>query len=123
MAATTCVLLHGFGGTHRTWDRVVARLGAERYLAPDLRGHGAARHVRPITFEACVADVLAAAPERFVLAGYSMGGRLARHVPLAAPARVSRLVLVPTPAGIEDAAERARRRASDEALAGRLESE
>ena len=42
---TTLVLLHGFTGTGRTWDPVVARLDAERYtaLAPDLRGHGAAR--------------------------------------------------------------------------------
>jgi 2-succinyl-6-hydroxy-2,4-cyclohexadiene-1-carboxylate synthase len=115
------VLLHGFGGTHRAWDRVAARLGAERYLAPDLRGHGVARDGRPVTFEACVADVLAAAPERFALCGYSMGGRVALHVALAAPERVERLVLVSATAGIDDAGERAARRASDAALAERLE--
>ena len=34
----TVVLLHGFAGTGRLWDPVVARLDAERYrpLAPDL---------------------------------------------------------------------------------------
>ena len=98
---------------------MVERLDPERYrpLAPDLRGHGDARDARPVSFEACVADVLAAAPERFVLCGYSMGGRIAQHVALAAPGRVERLVLVATTAGIADEAERAARRADDERLA------
>jgi 2-succinyl-6-hydroxy-2,4-cyclohexadiene-1-carboxylate synthase len=121
--AEACVLLHGFGGTHRTWDRVALRLDAERYLplALDLRGHGAGRLIRPITFDACVDDVLATTPERFALAGYSLGGRVAQHVALAAPERVSRLVLVSTTAGIEDDDERAARQAADEAFAARLE--
>jgi 2-succinyl-6-hydroxy-2,4-cyclohexadiene-1-carboxylate synthase len=116
---TTVVLLHGFAGTGRAWDPVVQRLDRERYtpLVPDLRGHGAARAARPVSFEACVADVLAAAPERFVLCGYSMGGRIAQQVALAAPERVERLVLVATTAGIADETERAARRADDERLA------
>src|SRR5919201_542064 len=115
----TVVLLHGFAGTGRAWDAVIARLDAERYnaLAPDLRGHGAARDARPISFDAVAADVLAAAPARFVLCGYSMGGRIALHVARRAPARVERLVLVATTAGIDDAAERAARRDADERLA------
>src|SRR6476646_2939262 len=120
---TTVVLLHGFAGTRRAWDPVVERLDPERYtpLAPDLRGHGDARDARPVTFDACVADVLAAAPERFVLAGYSMGGRIALHVALAAPERVRRLVLVSSTAGIEDPAARAAQRESDHRLAVLLE--
>jgi 2-succinyl-6-hydroxy-2,4-cyclohexadiene-1-carboxylate synthase len=116
---TTVVLLHGFAGTRRAWDPVVERLDPERYtpLAPDLRGHGDARDARPVSFEACVADVLAAAPDRFVLCGYSMGGRIAQHVALAAPARVERLVLIATTAGLADEAERAARRVDDERLA------
>src|SRR5512133_333559 len=116
---TTVVLLHGFAGTRRAWDPVVERLDPERHtpLAPDLRGHGDARDARPVSFEACVADVLAAAPERFVLCGYSMGGRIAQHVALAAPERVEHLVLVATTAGLADEAERAARRADDERLA------
>lgn len=102
---------------------MIAALG-ERYraLAPDIRGHGSAGARRPVTFAACVEDVLAAAPERFALAGYSMGGRLALNVALAAPERVERLVLVGATAGIEDPAERAERRRTDEALAGEIES-
>ena len=119
----TMVLLHGFAGTGRGWDPVVERLDAERYtaLAPDLRGHGAARDRRPITMDDCVGDVLGAAPERFDLCGYSLGGRLALHVALAAPERVGRLVLVSATAGIEDEAARAERRAADEHLAAQLE--
>ncbi len=118
------VLLHGFSGTRRAWDGVSALLDRERYrpLALDLPGHGqAADSERPITFAACVASVLAAAPERFTLCGYSLGGRVALHVALAAPERVSRLVLVSSSAGIVDPHERAARREAEEALASELE--
>jgi 2-succinyl-6-hydroxy-2,4-cyclohexadiene-1-carboxylate synthase len=115
----TVVLLHGFAGTGRAWDPVIERLDRERYtpLAPDLRGHGSARDARPIDFDAVVADVLAATPPRFTLCGYSMGGRVALHVALAAPECVERLILVATTAGIADECERAARRQADEELA------
>jgi 2-succinyl-6-hydroxy-2,4-cyclohexadiene-1-carboxylate synthase len=118
------VLLHGFGGTRHAWDGVIARLDTQRYrpLPLDLPGHGEASATDgPITFASCVAAVLAAAPERFALCGYSLGGRVALHVALAAPERVTRLVLVSCSPGIEDDAERAARRASDERLADELE--
>jgi len=120
----TIVLLHGFGGTRRAWDGVRERLDSERYtaLALDLPGHGEdAANPGPITFAGCVERVLAAAPPRFVLGGYSLGGRVAMHVALAAPERISRLVLISASPGIEDPAERAARRASDRRLADELE--
>ncbi len=119
----TLVLLHGFAGTGRAWDPVIGELGRERYtaLAPDLRGHGSRAGAAPVTFEAITADVLAAAPPRFALGGYSMGGRIALAVALTAPERTSRLVLVATTAGIEDADERVARRAGDERLADEIE--
>ncbi|MET0604570.1 MAG: alpha/beta fold hydrolase [Baekduia sp.] len=118
----TLVLLHGFAGTHRTWDPVLPELDHERYnpLVPDLRGHGTKAGVRPISFDGCVADVLAAAPDEFVLCGYSLGGRVAQHVALAAPERVTRLILVSTSGGIADDAARAARVAEDERLADEL---
>jgi 2-succinyl-6-hydroxy-2,4-cyclohexadiene-1-carboxylate synthase len=121
----TIVLLHGFSGTRRAWDGVVALLDPERYrpLALDLPGHGERAGDRwPITFNACVEAVLEAAPERFALCGYSLGGRVAMHVALAVPERVSRLVVIAANPGIEDLKERAERLASDERLAQRLES-
>ncbi len=118
------VLLHGFTQTGASWRPVIAELG-ERYraLAPDLRGHGRSSGARPVSFEGVVGDVAAFAPERFVLVGYSMGGRIALHVALAHPERVTRLVLLGATAGIEDAGERAERRAADERLAAEVERE
>jgi 2-succinyl-6-hydroxy-2,4-cyclohexadiene-1-carboxylate synthase len=119
------VLLHGFSGTRRAWDGVAALLDRERYrpLALDLPGHGElADCERPITFAGCVESVLARSPEEFLLCGYSLGGRVALHVALAAPERVRRLILVSTTAGIEGDAERAARRAADHRLATELET-
>jgi 2-succinyl-6-hydroxy-2,4-cyclohexadiene-1-carboxylate synthase len=119
----TLVLLHGFGGTRHTWDGVIAHLDRQRYrpLALDLPGHGQASIVDEPTFASCVRAVLAAAPERFALCGYSLGGRIALQLALAAPERIRRLVLVSSSPGIEDVAERASRRAADLTLADELE--
>jgi len=119
------LLLHGFMQTGRGWDEVVRHLDGETYrpLASDIRGHGAAAARRPVDFASCVADVARLAGQRFALAGYSQGGRLALHVALAHRERVSRLVLVSATAGIEDDAERARRRAADEELADWMEAD
>lgn len=122
--AENLVLLHGFAGTRRTWEAVTAALSPKRYtsLALDLPGHGSASAAsRPITFAACVEQVLAQSPPRFTLCGYSLGGRVGLHVALAAPERVQRLVLVSSTAGIADADARRARRAEDGALAAGLE--
>lgn len=62
--------------------------------------------VRPITLVAdknvmadCVEQVLAGAPERFVVLGTSFGGRTALEVALAAPDRVQGLVVIGAGAG------------------------
>jgi 2-succinyl-6-hydroxy-2,4-cyclohexadiene-1-carboxylate synthase len=117
------VFLHGFTHTGRSWDPVIAELGQRyRAMAPDIRGHGLAGDRRPVGFPECVSDVLAQAPERFSLAGYSMGARLALHLALSAPQRLQRLVLIGGTAGIADDVERADRRRNDEALAAQLEA-
>jgi 2-succinyl-6-hydroxy-2,4-cyclohexadiene-1-carboxylate synthase len=124
--AETVVFLHGFGGTRHAWDRVIAALDPQRYrpLALDLPGHGElSSYNRPITFAGCVEEVLTAAPERFALCGYSMGGRVALRIALAAPERLMRLVLVSSSPGIENEQERARRRLADHSLADELERE
>jgi 2-succinyl-6-hydroxy-2,4-cyclohexadiene-1-carboxylate synthase len=117
------VMLHGFGGTGRSWDDVIAHL-PERYrpFALDLPGHGDQLDApRPISFKGCVQSVLERAPGRFVLAGYSMGGRIALHIALAAPERIERLVIVSATAGIEDNKERSARRKLDRLLADEIE--
>ena len=121
--APDLVLLHGFTNTGASWDEVLAAL-PERYrpVAPDIRGHGTASSVRPVTLPGVVSDLSALATEPFELVGYSMGGRLALHVALALPARVRRLVLIGASPGIEDPAARAQRRAADDALADEVEA-
>lgn len=123
MAPETIVLLHGFTQTGASWQPAIAALG-ERYraLAPDIRGHGAAAAARPVSFAAVQADVLALAPPRFALAGYSMGGRIALAIALsdAGRERVSRLVLVGASPGLRAPEERRTRREADAALADRI---
>ena len=117
------VLLHGFTQTRQSWRRTVAALGGRyRALAPDLPGHGQAAERRPASFSACAAYVRALAGERCVLAGYSMGGRIALHTALAVPGLVDRLVLIGASPGLADPAERDARRRADEALAERIEA-
>jgi 2-succinyl-6-hydroxy-2,4-cyclohexadiene-1-carboxylate synthase len=126
MSVATIVLLHGFTQTGRSWDPVVSAMG-ERYraLAPDLRGHGAASDARPVDFAAIEADVLALAPPRFALAGYSMGGRIALDLVLspAAAGRIERLTLIGATPGLPTDGERAARRAADGLRADQIEAE
>ena len=105
--APTLVLLHGFTQTRQSWRPVIAALGGHRRaLAPDLPGHGLAA-ARPASFAACTGYVRALGGERFALAGYSMGGRIALHAAFALADRLDRLVLVGASPGIADAAEEA----------------
>lgn len=117
MSLETVVLLHGFAGSAAHWERVRERLDGERYrpLAIELA------HASPQTPAGVLAQIDRLAPRRFVLCGYSLGGRVAIEAALALSGRVSRLVLVSASAGIEDPAERRARHARDEALAQRIE--
>ena len=118
------VALHGFTQTGRSWSAVERTLG-ETILAPDLPGHGSASNERPEDLNeaaALVAEHTAPLLEGRSAwwIGYSLGGRVLVHLALARPEFVAGLVLVSTTAGIDDAAERATRVASDEALADEI---
>jgi 3-oxoadipate enol-lactonase len=104
-AAPTVVLLHGWTATaDLNWFPSFASLGRRfRVLALDQRGHGRGlRSKEPFRFESCADDVAALADvlglDRFVVAGYSMGGPVAQLVWHRHPERVSGLVLCATAA-------------------------
>ncbi|MFL5310050.1 MAG: 2-succinyl-6-hydroxy-2,4-cyclohexadiene-1-carboxylate synthase [Myxococcales bacterium] len=110
-------LLHGFTGAGSAFDHLRDTLGARfRVIAPDLPGHGASPEATGWD-DALEALRHALPSEPFFLAGYSMGGRLALAFALRHPARVRALVLESGSPGIEDPAERDRRRAQDDRLA------
>ncbi len=111
-------LLHGFTGAGSAFDHLRESLGARfRIAAPDLPGHG--ESPQATGWEDALEDLRAALPrEPFFLAGYSMGARLALAFALGHPSSVRALVLESGSPGIEEPAERERRRAEDEQLAG-----
>jgi 2-keto-3-deoxy-L-rhamnonate aldolase RhmA/pimeloyl-ACP methyl ester carboxylesterase len=83
----TLVLLPGMLGEAALWDAV----------APSLAEHAALRFSRidlDDTIEDMAAGVLASAPERFALAGHSLGAIVALDVVRQAPERVTRLALL-----------------------------
>jgi 2-succinyl-6-hydroxy-2,4-cyclohexadiene-1-carboxylate synthase len=114
------VLVHGFTQTAAVWSELDPWLDGVEVLAVDAPGHGGSTHVVCDLDEG--AALLGRAGGRAAYVGYSMGGRLALHLALAEPGLVDALVLVGASPGIEDAADRAARRADDERRAQRLES-
>lgn len=67
---------------------------------------------RPDTMQAMATEVLAAAPEKFAIAGFSMGGYVALEVLRQAPHRVSRLALIDSGARADSPEQTANRKAA-----------
>jgi pimeloyl-ACP methyl ester carboxylesterase len=77
------VLLHGLGATRHVWKPMLAQgRWAGRWIAPDLRGHGASPHADDYSLAAHASDigelVNAHAPSNdTIVLGHSMGGAVA----------------------------------------------
>jgi pimeloyl-ACP methyl ester carboxylesterase len=106
------ILLHYWGGSHRTWDLVVDALSSHHVVTYDQRGWGEARLVTgPYGLDQLADDVLAVAAalglDEYVLVGHSMGGKVAQLVAARRPAELRGLVLVapapPVPAALTSA--------------------
>jgi 2-succinyl-6-hydroxy-2,4-cyclohexadiene-1-carboxylate synthase len=121
--AVPVLWLHGFAGDGGSFDGLRDDLSSSvRATLPDLPGHGATKGpAGPGTgWEetlAALEAVLRALPGPRLLAGYSMGARLALALALRAPDAVDALLLESGTAGLRDQAERAQRRNEDEGLA------
>lgn len=103
MTRPTLVLLPGLLNTHKVFDLVIAELGdAARVIVPDLHFHD--------SMSAMANAVLNAAPGRFALGGFSMGGYVCFEILRRAPERVERLALIDTQAAPDTPQSTARRR-------------
>lgn len=103
MTVQPLVLLPGLLCDARLWahqNRNLADLA--QATVPDLTGRD--------TVADLARDVLAGAPERFALAGLSMGGYVAQEIVRRAPDRVTRLALLDTSARADSAEQTERRR-------------
>lgn len=121
-AGPRLVLVHGFTQTAACWGAEADALAADHEVVRvDAPGHGRSAEVAA-DLEAGGRSLLAVGGVATYL-GYSMGARLCLHAALADPSLVRGLVLLGATAGIDDPTERAERRASDEVLARRLETE
>jgi pimeloyl-ACP methyl ester carboxylesterase len=86
---TTVVLLPGLLSDEDIWRGPIDRLSQDHaVVCPGFLDHP--------SIEAMARHVLALAPERFSLAGHSMGGRVALEIAARAPERLERLALLST---------------------------
>ncbi len=124
------LLLHGFMGLGRDWDAVRDELASDiTTITFDLPGHG-----NSVDKTAGIDSVRAAAElvhrslrtvyaGPYVLAGYSMGGRIALNVPLDEDDAPCGLVAIGASPGIENENERMRRRDWDSNQAESIEDD
>lgn len=121
-------MLHGFLGSGEDFAPLAQRLPSQvNVLALDLPGHGRTlldADDPAWSVEGCADAILAwldaegiAAPHLF---GYSMGGRIALRLAIAAPSRFGAIVIESASPGLETADARAQRRHDDAGLAARL---
>lgn len=120
---TTLLLLHGFTGCPSSWDAVRRELpGGLSLVCPVLVGHGSSPAAPEVeSFEAEVDRLALAADGPLVVAGYSLGARLALGLSIRHRQRVRAAVLVSGSAGLEQASDRDQRVRDDEQWAVSLE--
>src|SRR5512145_1996290 len=101
--AEVLVLIPGLACTSRLFDPQIQALSDGRTVL-------VADHMRDDSIPAIAARLLSETPERFTLAGLSMGGYVAMEVMRQAPERVTRLALLDTRATPDTPEESERRR-------------
>ncbi|MFN2426914.1 MAG: alpha/beta fold hydrolase [Candidatus Binatia bacterium] len=113
------MLVHGLGGSRRTWETLAAALApAARVFVPDLRGCGdSTRGTRPWTL-AQVADDIDEVARRlglgaYVLVGHSLGGVIAQELLVRQPLSVAAAVLISTSSRLNEKATENWRRLAD----------
>lgn len=129
---TPLLLLHGFTGSHRTWEPYLEEW-KDRFqlILVDIVGHNKSQahpniefSEEPYTMETMSRGLIQLLDQlginRTAVLGYSMGGRLALYFAVHAPGRVLGLALESASPGLKTKEEREARRKSDRALADKL---
>ncbi|WP_054969221.1 2-succinyl-6-hydroxy-2,4-cyclohexadiene-1-carboxylate synthase [Alicyclobacillus ferrooxydans] len=128
-AGPPVLLLHGFTGSHQSWDEAAKWL-RQRYtvVRPDLPGHGASVVGKSQSWSM---DTVAFSLFRmmrelgfptFSVIGYSMGARVALTMAAKASARLDTLIVESGSPGLENPDERTSRAEADNALADHIEA-
>ncbi len=114
------LLLHGFMGSSADFWAATSTLSQYFYcICVDLPGHGQtpiANH----NFVSTAEQILAIAPNRCYLLGYSLGGRLALYLALHYPDRWQKVILESASFGLLTAQLRQERQRQDRAIAHKL---
>ena len=96
------IILHGLLGSANNWRSLLARedmLAGRFVCALDLRNHGKSEHADSMTYKEMACDVIDFVDKEhrvrdISVVGHSMGGKVAMHLALAFPERISNLVVV-----------------------------
>lgn len=128
---TPLIFLHGFTGCANDWTFIFNSL-PEKYfpVAIDLIGHGETDSPENTSYYTCGAIVhqinsivTKLGFNKFVIAGYSMGGRAAISYSLKYPHKILAAILESTTAGIENMDEKKERVKHDLLLSDKIKSE
>jgi 2-succinyl-6-hydroxy-2,4-cyclohexadiene-1-carboxylate synthase len=122
-------LLHGFTGSSADWIDIIPGLSEKfSYAAIDLIGHGKSDSPTNVDFYTSNSIVQQLdevfshfTTDKFLLIGYSMGGRAALSYAVQFPEKLAGLILEGTSAGIADEKLRAERILSDEKIVRMIE--
>ena len=98
------IFVHGFPQNHRCWDSVIAAMRLTgrplRYIAYDLRGHGASSKCGEASLQRMFLDhqeiVAALKIERYHLVGHDWGGAIGLHASRYCPEQLLSLVVMNT---------------------------
>lgn len=122
------IVLHGFTGTAKSWQKFAKLLPDVHVIALDMIGHGASDvPLKASQYEMAVqVELIHAVTEklgikRFTLLGYSMGGRIALSYALTYQQQVENLILESASPGLLQESERAVRKQADDTLADFIE--
>lgn len=106
---TPLILIPGLGSDAAAWQPTINELGEDV-------GCQVGGTLNDSTFEGMVRRILADAPDRFAMAGASMGGIVALEMMRTAPECVAQLALADTNARSDTPEQTARRRATNAAM-------